>query len=223
MSEENNNKTFAMKDFHYLHVSRTIEILGIKANGSDFFTAISLNYIAAILNIAKAYRHIPAGARFEQQSGYSVDSPYWVSLVCNDPDMRRDVVVNMESNLNVYKNLRSQDLMNALDLCNNDWENLHLSAEVYERVVLEINSIMGALKDSRFIDNYAHLDDAEIYSGFTSSMVSQDYTFFDNASDGDRIRIFEVAKRTGIDSLSQESVKAFMAYTSAWSVKNQRS
>lgn len=223
MSEEKNKNTFAMQDFHYLPVSKNIEILGKKSTGSDFFTVISLGYIAAILNIAKAYRHTPAGARFEQQSGHSVDSPYWVSLVCNDPEMRRDVVANMESNLNVHKDLKSPDLMKALDLCNNDWESLHCSTEVYGCVVSNINSLMGVFKASRYIDSYSHMNDADICSGFTSSIINQDYTFFENASDGDRIRIFELAQRTDIDSLGQENMKAFMAYTRAWSVKNQRS
>lgn len=223
MSEYNKNNTFTMNNFHHLNVSNAIDILSVNASGCDFFTAISLNYVRAILTIAKACRHIPVGARFEQQSGHSVDSPYWVSLVCNDADMRRNVVVNLASNLNIYKDLKSPDVMSALDLCNEDWENLQSSNETYERVIATINAMLDVFKAPRFIDNYAHMGDDEIYFEFTNSIINQDYKFFDNASEADRIRIFDVAKRTGIDSLSQESLKAFMTYVYAWSAKSQRS
>lgn len=222
MSEHNKNNTFAMKDFHHLHASKTMEILCRSENYHGFFTSVALTYISAILTIAKAYHQIPVGMKFEQQSGYSVDSPYWVSLVCNDADMRRDVVANLASNLNIYKNLKSPELVNALDICNEDWENLQIATETYKSVISVINSIMDVFKDTRFIDNFAHMDDAEICSEFLNSIISQDYSFFDKASAGAKIRATAVAKRKGMDSLSQDSIKAFAIYLSSDRITNNK-
>lgn len=187
MSEHNKNNTFALKSFRGISVWNSIDILSENIVHKGNPTTAALYRIKHVLSIAKLYCNTPDGIAYEAQSGVSIDSPYWVSLACNDRELMTSVRAKLQRGRGRY-------------------DFFHI-AKLEEATTSEVNSLLEVFNSPCFLKT-----DAEAYDEFANSANSQDYSFFENASKAAKIRAHVVARNFGYESIDREKLKAFGRY-----------
>lgn len=190
MSEHNKNNTFTLKSFQGFHVWNTMDSISENIVHKGSLTNTALGRIKHVLSIAKAYSKTPDGIDYEAQSGVSVDSPYWVSLACNVPEMRAEAFAKLWPG-------RARK------------GGIHIP-KLEEAITAEVNSLLQLFKSDCF-----RKSDAEVYDEFVKSINSEDYTFFEIASEGEKVRAFEVARNFKFASIDREKLKAYKRHADA--------
>lgn len=190
MSEHNKNNNFTLKSFHGFPVSNIMDLISENIVHKGNITNAALARIKHAHSIARAYSKTPEGIDYEALSGVIVDSPYWVSLVCNDHALRASILAKLQKGQGRYAYFNRPKLEEA--------------------VTSEVNSLLEVLNSPCF-----KRSDAEVYQQFVYGINSQDYSFFENVSEGEKLRVFAVARNFNFASIDRAKFKAYIRHVDA--------